>query len=596
MKTRETWILLAVALALGAYIRFVDLRRPLAVPAAEGSRVRFSLAAAGSARSLELHWSNLVLRVNRTGTTWRLNHPVDARALSAPIDALVAGLESLQPSSFIGSADLNREPGGLAAFGLQPPQATLILEHPAGRIALHLGRKTPAGDQFYLQRDGEPGVYVAHAALLRLLPETPHSWRDRQILDFRAADADSIEIRGARELRAEREGPGPGWRLTSPLAARADSDRVQTTLNSLLELEAREFVADRPIVDPEAYGLAPPAAEVLVRRGSNLIAHVQFGNSPTNTPGLVYLRNLLQTNVTLVPAESAGWFRQPAAAYRDRNIAPRLAGASTIYFSVSTNITRLEREGTNWWVSQPHRFPADPGIVRLLLAELGSLQVAEFLADVAPDPGLYGLDGPTREFAVHATETNALGVRSNLPLLQLQIGKPLSNNPALVSARRLDEPGIFALPKTDFRLPETANQLRDWSFHPTNVVEITSTHSNRVRSLRRIPGGWSGLPGTVLPEALDETLFRLSKWSSIRYAIRDVPAFTRMYRFENRQHELLLRFRPGSGPLNTWKLQFGADLGDDVVTLVHFDDDAIPLHLKLPRGIYEELYRAMPPP
>ncbi len=595
MNSRHTWILLLVAIALAGYVRFVEHRGPIRIRATDGGHAAFRPLDLASVRSLELQRSNQVMRVERDGKGWWLKYPVSQPAQNVGIDRIIDVLKKLEPIAFISSAEFAAQPGGLAAFGLQPPQALLTIESVTDRTLLNLGSRSPVGNRFYFQRVGSDGLFVADTALLDALPANANEWRDRSLLSLRDSQVNRIEIRGQTDLKAERDPLTGVWRLTRPLAARADGARLELLLNELKNARITEFVTDAPTVDAATFGLQPPAIEFAAGEGSEDLVRLQIGRSPTNQPSWRYVRNLLRTNVYLVPANSLTALEAPLSAFRDRQLTPSLDDAAYIHFRFGSNETALELEGTNWWIQVPRRFPADPRGIDHLLTELASIEIIEFPADVVTDLARFGLAEPTREFSLGKRVTNRVASVTNQPIVKIQFGHPLTNNPALLYVRRSDEPGVYAVPKIDFRLPETANQLRDWHFIPTNVVEIHVQRAGRTRLFQRsIEGSWETGEPSLPSDSFDELLHRLSDWNSVRFAIRDEAAFLKAYKFSDRSHEISLVFRERSGPLQRWRLRFGADLGTDVVVLANFDDDPIAIHLKLPRTLYENLYHLLP--
>lgn len=595
MNSRHTWILLLVAIALASYLKFVELRAPIRIRATHGGHAAFRPLELASVRSLELQRSNQVMRVERDSKGWWLKYPVSQPAQTVGIDRMIDALKKLEPTAHVSAAEIAAQPGGLAAFGLQPPQALLTIESVTDRTVLNLGSPSPVGNRFYFQRMGSDGLFVADTALLDALPANANDWRDRSLLSLRDAQVNRIEIRGQTDLKAERDPSTGVWRLTRPLAARADGARLELLLNELKNARIAEFVTDAPMVDAAAFGLQPPAIEFAAGEGTDDLVRLQIGRSPTNQPSWRYVRNLLQTNVYLVPNKTLTSLDAPLSAFRDRQLTPPLDATAYIHFRFGTNETTLEREGTNWWIQLPRRFPADPSGIDHLLAELASLEIIEFPADVVTDFAKFGLAEPNREFALGKRVTNRVASVTNQPIVKIQFGRPLTNNSALLYVRRSDEPGVYAVPKIDFRLPETANQLRDWHFASTNVTEIRVQRGGRTRVFQRsVEGSWETGEPSLPSDSFDELLHRLSDWNSVRFTIRDEAAFLKAYKFSDRSHEISLVFRERSGPLQQWRLRFGADLGTEVVVLANFDDDPLSIHLKLPRTLYEDLYHLLP--
>jgi hypothetical protein len=596
MNTRTTWMLLVCAALLGGWIWFQDRPSPRSVPAASGPAARFPLIEPSTLTAVELMRSNVLIRVERIAGRWEMKLPVAYAAQSAAVDSFLEAIAKLAPNSYIRSHEFSDQSDALRAFGLDASAAVVTLLGRNTPLILKLGAHAPLGSQFYLQRVGDDGVYTADAEFLSRLPKSPDDWRDRALLQLPDTSYDRMEVRGSTGFEAVKDAGTGDWRLTKPLSTRADGDRLEALLNQLRSAKVAAFVADAPLVDAEAYGLQPPDAELTVGRGTNDLAQLQFGGAATNAPGLIFVRRSTQTNVVLVPAETVTLLKLPLAAYRDRRLLPGLIVANRLEFTTGTGRATLQREGTNWFVVAPERFPADPDMMRLLFEHAARLEIAEFSADVVSDPARYGLDQPAREFIWWQTVTNVGGIVTNRLVADVQFSLLPTNSPTLSYARRVDEPGVYKIPRADvYRLPETANQLRDWRFAATNVSKVIIHQAGRDRELtRQASGAWAataGAAGIVVPDSIEETLLRLGRLTSLRYAIRDEKTLLNGAKFDIRAHEIELRFREGSGPLRRWRLRFGGDLANSVITLANFDDDPVPLRVEVPRKLYEDVVR-----
>ena len=289
--------------------------------------------------------------------------------------------------------------------------------------------------------------------------------------------------------------PSGRWQLRQPLSARADAERLEGLVAQLQNVRVEGFVTDAPVVDRLALGLQPPAAELAIGRGTNELARLEIGGVRTNSPLLRYVRCLAHTNVVLVEAAALELLGRPFSEFRE----PRLVGPLE-------GVTHIERRGpggfiaelsgTNWWVTAPRRFPADTATIGLFLGQIFELEIAQFVNDVVSDLAPYGLVTPSREFVLgHGTE----------PLVKVQLGGPANPTGTLLYARRLDEPGVYAVPRTVLVNLESAGQLRDWRFPSTNVVAVDIVQQGRVGRLVRGPAGWQA---ATAPSQVETILFR----------------------------------------------------------------------------------------
>lgn len=602
MNSRTTWMLVLVALALGAVLWISDRRPGSRVTNGQGLTSTFLAPRPEDVVRLELQRSNTVVKVTRMDTGWILMAPLVYAAQPTGIENLLNVLSKLVPVDFIPGKQVAAQPGGMAAFGLDQP-STLTVELRGGRpMIFRLGGPTPLEGRFYLQVAGTDGVFVADASLLSALPVNAEDWRDRGLFDLRHTAYDRVELQQRGRIVFEANYDGQGWRLTRPLSARANTDAIEALVNQLQAARVSAFVSDGTLVNPETYGLLPPEAELVVGRGSNDLVRLQFGARSTNAPDQEFVQRALQTNVVLLPTNATALVRLPLDTFRDRQLVGPLRNVSSIEFrgndrTVANGADRFvaRREGTNWFVVEPHRFPADAARIEETFQTLESLGIEQFTTDVVDNPAVYGLDMPVREYAI-GVSTNLGGYVTNTVSFSVQFGGVPTNNIHFVYARRSDEPGVYSIVRAELsRLPETANQLRDWRFAVSNVVGVTIVRSNVVREITRTPTGeWAvskGAPVSLIPDALDETVYRLGNYNPYRYAVRDLKAVETAGGYAAVAHEVTLHFREGSGPLRQWRLRFGREVPPLVPALVYFDEDPTPLQVRFPSALYRDVLR-----
>ncbi|MFZ9855054.1 MAG: DUF4340 domain-containing protein [Limisphaerales bacterium] len=589
MNTRSTWILVLLALALGGYTYLTE--RPAGLPGAVA--VRFTTFDPSQVQGIELLRSNGIVRVDRAGSGWRMSLPVVYGAQKTAVEGFLKSLSELQPRRMISASELSARGGtnSLKAFGFDAEPLTVKLEMASGSPLLYqIGGPTPLGAQFYFKQVGADGVFTGDDAFLGNLPPTPDHWRDRSLFDLRGQSFDRLEIRGPTAFTAVRESTNGSWRLVKPLAARADSERIEALINALQVTPVAAFVSDSPLVDLAAYGFQPPESEFVLGRGTNDLVHLQFGRVPTNSPEHVLVRRMATTNVVLAPVQAGMLLRLPLPNFRDRSLAPRLEGVSEVRFRSDGGWVRIERQGTNWTVVEPRRFAADPALMDQLLRQLGGMTIVEFPNDVPADLGRYGLQRPERGFVVLAG-TNELA--------RLDFGSQVGTDDK-VYVRRADEPSIYATRLGELlRLPEVADQIRLMRFDPTNVVEIAIEQKGRKRVLTRGSNGrWtasSGSPAAFLDETVNETLFRLGRVESTRYRTPEDEQLG-LLKFKEVDHSVDLKFRPGSGPVSL-RFQFGGkNPANNMFALVRFDTDSDPLLIEFPVALYEDVYRDLSAP
>src|SRR5690606_8129971 len=263
-RGRSTLLLLAVALGLGAYIYFVEMKREPSDAEPPKDRV-FAGLDAGTINALTLRaTSGDVTTVEREGAGWRITAPIQARADGAEVSSLTSNLESLDVSRAVDEA-----PADLATFGLAEPRMSVAFTTENATQTLLLGDRTATGGDIYAKLDGQSRVFLIPSWLETSLDRTTFQLRDKAIVAVDRAQVDSISIIGAPgtiELAKE----GDRWSLEQPISARADSSAVDTLLTRLTTGQLQAVVAEEPAT-LDVYGLEPARTTVTLKIGR---AHV----------------------------------------------------------------------------------------------------------------------------------------------------------------------------------------------------------------------------------------------------------------------------------------------------------------------------------
>ena len=263
-----------------------------------------------------------------------------------------------------------------------------------------MGAKTSPGDQVFLQVVGTEGVYVVDAGFLNYLPGSADDWRDTALINLNGLAFDRLAVtNGTKMFELRRDGTNALWRMVYPLQARANNPKAEQSLQTLQDVRVRQFVSDDPKADLEAFGLQPPELEVALGQGTNIVARLQFGKSPTNDTRLVYARRLGLNAIVAVRKDLlAPWYAQ-VNDFRDPFLVTWTAPVAVI--DVRGQDSFSVQQTNDAWRVLPQDFPADAGLVKDLVSALRGLQIVEFTKDVAIAPELpaYGL--ATAGAAIH---------------------------------------------------------------------------------------------------------------------------------------------------------------------------------------------------
>ena len=274
MRGRSTLILLIVAAALGAYVYFVESKKPVEDEKAkkkvfsyDTSKIdRIEIALAGS--------DPTVLTKDANG--WTIVKPAAAPADQNNVSDIVTNLATLEEDRVVedNAADLK-------IFGLAEPRIDVTFnvagEKEPKRILF--GDKSPTGVGLYAKLSNDKRVFLVGTSLETTLHRTAFDLRDKTALKFEQDKVDSLEIVSKNQtIRLEKS--GNDWKLAKPIQAPADYVSVQ---GLLCQLQAAQMLAlkDKPedLKDLKPYGLDKPEVVATIGIGAQKVV-VQLGSAP----------------------------------------------------------------------------------------------------------------------------------------------------------------------------------------------------------------------------------------------------------------------------------------------------------------------------
>jgi hypothetical protein len=436
VQPRTTAILLAVALALGAFVYFYEIRGAETRKAAEEhAKQLFPEVEAAEVSTIWLETlSGPKARLERREGDWQIVEPIEFIADGTVVEGLASSLAD------VASAGVIEEPQAPEVYGLG--EAATVVDFLAGEqeYQLRIGRVTPVGGNTYASVEADPSVvYTVPTFRVNGFSKSLPDLRERLLLDFDPSSIRRIEAGWPPDGRAvlELSEEDDEWHLVQPLEARADQETVQSLLSDLRFMRASDFL-DEPDSAAEA---ALETSEFEVR----LLGEAGEGAEPAvfeltvgaaSGEGRVVRSSQAEILFT-VPRERLQDLPRRLAEYRYKDLAEfaildaqklELAFASESEDSQEATVIVAVR-GEEGWTSTPE--PMQPGKVARAVSELSRLEASDILAEAMNAEGLaaLGLSPPTTVVRVFGAADDG----SEPVLAELFLG---SSDP---------ERGIFAL-------------------------------------------------------------------------------------------------------------------------------------------------------
>jgi len=572
MNSKNTLIWLTVAVALFAFIFVFD--RFLRPTAATPSPILSNLQPATVTSVQVIPANALEIQADHTNGAWGkwlLTKPVVYPAQPAAVETLLAALQKLTPAIRISAGELREQHNAEMDYGFEPPRISLVLEGADGqRWQLQVGNKTAPGDQVFLRVVGTDGAFVADSDWLKYIPRAAEDWRNTELVNFNGGPPNWIILtNGAKVIELHENATNHLWRMTRPLAARADSARITEALQSLQTARVAQFITNSSKMDLASFDLQPADLDLWFGSGTDFVTALHIGNNPTNDSSLVYAeRQGWNTILTTAKEPLSPWFG-PVNSFRDPYLFDLSVPVAAIEVHGENNFT-LQRQDTNGWRIAGEKFPVDAGSVQQFIKLLAGIRVSEFVKDVvtAPDLPAYGLAAPERQITLLSSvgDTNAV-------IAQLLFGATQTNE---VFVRRTDEDSVYAIPLEDFNnLPEAGWQFRErriWDFSEADVAKIIIHQNGKTRQiLHNGPNKWSLAPGSqgiIIPAAIEETAHRFGELTALEWLARKV-ADPRKFGFKPENLSITLELKNGE----THTVDFGLSGSETAVAAVTLDGE-----------------------
>ena len=498
MIKKETWWLICIAVTSVAYLYVFEFDRTDQPESMPGFFQPFT---ADEIVAIQITYNGTnTVRTVRTSERWMLETPINYPAIAEGPNAMLQELTKLKPLSY------HRQSKTLSRFGFDPPRVNISLEKNDGKIELQLGDFTPLEDKVYARIPDKTGVFTINRQFLSVLPFTANHWRDPKLfhLETSRVDIDRISIRSGPRQMLLQKNTNSIWQITQPEPTkRANQTRIKQTLIKLWNWSATAFESDDVKIDLQRYGLHSPEAELILGQGTNRLAVIQFGNSPTNQPGHVYARRLNHTNIVVIPSPWLKDLRARVWEYCDHRMVDKFDPSPDSLWRIEVGSVEpfMLEQTTNgiWNINQPSTLPADNELVFNFLEKLRSLEAIASEREVVGDYSTYGLDQPSGQYTLRQRGgTNAI-------ISRISFGSPTGENGNKTFIKRHDEGTVYLISQADRRsLPVYSYQLRNrkyWNFSEKEVVKIIINQGEEVAEItRNTDGVWSYTDSPITAE------------------------------------------------------------------------------------------------
>ena len=290
------------------------------------------------------------------------------------------------------------------------------------------------------------------------------------LVDLDRNDVTQLEIENG-DTKTRLLKTNDGWRLTAPVADRADSKVIDTLLYSTQFLKRDDTVGNLGKGDQKRNYLKQfgvlRSRLILRCIGERTHVELQFGGE-TAVEGACYVRIDSKDTVFVTDDDLKNLISKPPDSFRDHQLAPFLTPEiDRIVLTQAAGEIELTRQQDQWQIERPIKARASKPAVTRMLKKISETPVLQFQDEEG------GGEIETEN------SPSAITLFSGQSKVKIACGAPVSNQPGHIYVRVSDRPSTFIVDESLAQtLEQKPNDLRDrkiMRLNPDLVDRITIT-------------------------------------------------------------------------------------------------------------------------
>ncbi len=258
---KSTIIALIIALALGAFVYFYEIKGERVRDEGETSKPAFKFKAEDIA-SMSIASKGQTVALESDGKNWVINQPVKAEADSMMVEGITSALASATIDRSLAMNESLQK-----GSGLDQPAATINFKLKNGeQHTVTLGKKDPTEANLYGKIDQNPSVLLLPASLETAAVKGLNELRNKQIIKASQEELAKISVKNANGAFSVEPNAESKWIIQEPADKKGKEAKTDKLL-SILTTSATEII-DQPDANLTAL-TAKAAAEITLTTKDN---------------------------------------------------------------------------------------------------------------------------------------------------------------------------------------------------------------------------------------------------------------------------------------------------------------------------------------
>ena len=260
MKFKTTLILLVVFILLLAGVILIENKSEKAKEIKEKAEKLTDFQASEVEKiSLKNEDQTTITLVKDEKGNWQIVEPIKAEADNYEANSLVENFASLRIEHTV-----EKEASDLKNYEIPKKEVALWIKGKNEPVRILLGLENPLDHTIYAKRADQPAVVLLPSYLKYSLDKKLFDLRNKEIFKFETKEVKTVEVK-TREGSWKAVKEGENWKLTSPVEALASKYQVDSLVDNLSRLRAKDFVAEeKKPEDLKNYGLDQPEFSVKI--------------------------------------------------------------------------------------------------------------------------------------------------------------------------------------------------------------------------------------------------------------------------------------------------------------------------------------------
>ena len=263
---KSTIVALVIALALGAFVYFYEIKGERVRDEGETSKPAFKFKSEDIA-SMNIVSKGQTVALESDGKNWVITQPVKTDADSMTVEGIAGALANATIDRSLAMNESLQK-----GSGLDQPAATINFKLKNGeQHSVMLGKKDPTEANIYGKIDQNPSVLLLPASLEGAAIKGFNDLRSKQIIKFSQEDVAKILVKNANGSFSVEQNAENKWIIQEPADKKGKEAKTDKLL-SILTTSATEIV-DQPDANLSAL-IAKPASEITLTSKDNKTATI----------------------------------------------------------------------------------------------------------------------------------------------------------------------------------------------------------------------------------------------------------------------------------------------------------------------------------